>query len=567
MSKNKKDDILNQEPAELELENRASEKIEEFTETDEELNALVNGKKAEYSDVRVRGRGLRFGAYSVAIIAGFVAIIIAVNVLFGLLADRISLKSDLTADNKYTISDENKDFIKSIESKVAITVFCTREQYIGSEFAYYQSRAGIYDPSEGDYYKQAIILLDEYTKLNSNISLKFIDLNKPEAETLATKYQSQGISIGSFIIEGSNLSGTVRDELLPFDKLYTLETDQMYGYSQLTGSTVESAVTAAIFRTISDKTVKVAVYTGNGCTSDLSQLTSTLETLNYEISTFDNLTLGDIPEGTDLMIMAAPTIDISEDIARKLGDFLDNKGEKNKNLLYFAKPGAVLPNLNAFMEQWNIKQKDGTLYETNSQAIYKSDPTYIYSIPAANDTFDKFLSKVNITESDSMVIAKGVAVLEASTEVSSTGVIKILTALPSTVVRPSDADNSWKAPTPADDAEAPVTALLATRTVTSYEAGTVPGESHIIAFASIDMLSAEYESDPAIISDQIVYSIVDTIVNVNSVSFSIPAKTIENPTFLPSESSSDLMFYLFMIIMPLAILGAGIGIWLRRQHS
>ena len=554
MSENKKDNLVEQELAEIEKEANSS-----ATETIKEVSEKKKGS------ARIRGRGLRFGAYSAALIAGFVAVVIAVNVMFGLLADRISLKSDLTSDEKYTISEENKNFIKdSVNGDIIITVFCTREQYTQGEFAYYRSQSGVMDPSEGQYYKQAIMLLDEYTKLNPRISLKFIDLNKPEAETIASKYQSQGLGIGDFIVEGTNAEGKTRDEVLGYDKLFSIETDQNYGAQYLTGSIVESAVTSAIYRTLSGKLIKVSVYTGNGCSGDISRLTDLLGTYNYELSSFDNLTTGSIPADTDLVIMASPTLDISDDIAKKLNDFLENGGEKGKNLLYFAKSGAVLSNLNAFMEQWNINQKDGSLYETESELIYKDDPGYIYN-RVGDELPEEYLNRMTTTSGK--FIASGNAVLERGSDATSTEMLTLLVAAPSVVVRPSNADNNWKAPTPAEDAAYPVTGLLAKRTVTSYEAGTTPGESHILAFSSADALNPVYSSDPTIISHEVIFSILDNVVNTGSLPFSIQAKTIENPTFTPNESSSNFMFYMFTIILPLAILGAGIVIWLRRQHS
>ena len=78
---------------------------------------------------------LKKGGYSIAITAIVVAAIIVLNVLVSALSDRFVLEFDMTPDKINSISEDNIEFIKSVDKEVSV-IICSSEDdystYVGS---------------------------------------------------------------------------------------------------------------------------------------------------------------------------------------------------------------------------------------------------------------------------------------------------------------------------------------------------------------------------------------------------------------------------------------------------
>ena len=91
-----------------------------------------------------------------------------------------------------------------------------------------------------------------------------------------------------------------------------------------------------------------------------------MEDYNFEILDLDGIisekTLADV----DTALLVAPVSDLSENELSVLDTFLDNDGERGKNLIVFGSTASpATPNLNEFLEEWGIKVEDAMAYDTN----------------------------------------------------------------------------------------------------------------------------------------------------------------------------------------------------------
>ena len=108
-------------------------------------------------------------------------------------------------------------------------------------------------------------------------------------------------------------------------------------------------MTSAIMNVTNADPPTVTVLTGNGA-SNVEAYTDMLATNGYVINEVDMLT-GEIDQETDLVILAAPMTDLSEDTLKKLDTYLDNDGNFGKNLMYFASATQPdLPRLEEFLK-------------------------------------------------------------------------------------------------------------------------------------------------------------------------------------------------------------------------
>lgn len=116
------------------------------------------------------GREARFGSLAVASIVIVLAILVALNYL----AARHNKRWDLTAAKQFTLSEQTRKVLQSVEKPVRIKVFATSE-----EFARFRER------------------LDEFTYASPQVSVEYIDaVRRP---SLANQYKVE--ALGTVVIE------------------------------------------------------------------------------------------------------------------------------------------------------------------------------------------------------------------------------------------------------------------------------------------------------------------------------------------------------------------------------
>ena len=144
---------------------------------------------------------LKKGGYSIAITAIVVAAIIVLNVLVSALSDRFVLEFDMTPDKINSISEDNVEYIKSVDRDVSVTI-CSSEDsyptYVGSGSQ--QSHGISYDATANEYFHQTVKLINRYNDYNSKIKVEFMDTQSSEFTAVASKYANANLQYGDIIV-------------------------------------------------------------------------------------------------------------------------------------------------------------------------------------------------------------------------------------------------------------------------------------------------------------------------------------------------------------------------------
>jgi len=274
------------------------------------------------------------------------------------------MKIDLTPDDRYELSDDSIAAVKNIEKDVDITVTAKRD-YFDALASYWRGQTGYDTPFE-------LIpeLLDKYSVYakqgKGSIDVKYVDMDvDPDIINQYKKYYNGDIERGSIIVSSgervSVISSTDVMNMITPDQ-YTAQTTGEYKF-KFTG---ESTITSAINNVCDAHPVKTAfAMTMNGASlfdaqsygSAVNAFENELLAKNgYECSDIDIATDEIKPEDYDAVVVFAPSVDLSEDIIKKLSDFLYNGGKNNRNLIYVPDVSKTnLPNIEAFLADWNIK--------------------------------------------------------------------------------------------------------------------------------------------------------------------------------------------------------------------
>ncbi len=505
---------------------------------------------------------LRRGGFSIAVTVLFIAAVIVFNMLVGALSERFDLEYDLSADKQSTISEANIDYIKSIKEPIDITV-CAGEdgyiQYLVDNAAYLYGVGDVYT-DYSDYYQQTIRFINKYADYNDKIKVNYVDFNEYSGYTefvkIYQKYSTEKKEIAccdiivstTTEIEGENVE---RHKILSFTDVYSIVSDNQgyYSSSSISSNNIENALSNAIDYVIGvDK--KAALITGHSG-EKAQALYDTYEKLlkdnNFTVERIDDFVITEISSDFDIAVLIQPSIDFQSNELDVLNTFLNNDGNMTKSLIYVAGPSSSnIPNLKEFLSDWGIVVGEGLLFETSGKYCYSGIPSAIY-MPAG------YTQILLVTENAPITIGTPV---DSNIEAEA-----ILPTPETVVVAPVGAASDWNDYT-VDDAG--TYALIAQSLKKGY---TDQGEevySGVFAFSSADFVLPK--SDMAI-NDQFVISANDAFAENGVVDMEFEKKTITSTTFIPVEGTSSTIMWVFVVLIPVAMLALAIFVYIRRKNA
>lgn len=508
---------------------------------------------------------LRRGGYSIAITAAVLAGIIVLNVLVNALASRFVLEFDMSSAKQNSVSEENIDYLKALDTDVNIIVCAEPEGYTGGYMSYYAQNLYGVTSDASEYFKQTVKLLDKYPAYNDKINLRYVDTQSTEFTEISSKYSNEKLYYGDIIVSTAGSDGNDRYKIIGFDDIYALNEDSTYaayGYttSTVSGNNVETAVTSAIAYVTSSKTKKVAVITGHSKTDYTSDYQTLLKANNYEIEIVSDTLIGSISNEFDAIIIAGPTTDFIGSELNAISEFLDNDGKLGKGLLFFADASApYLTNLYDFLGQWGIDVGEGILFETNSNNHMDGDPMTMGIYPASSD--EELTSGMQLCITGYNVPMSVGFESEGSIKVTS-----LMESLESVVAAPVGTTAGW---TGADDYTKQKYAGVIQSVMSEYDDDNNLISSYVLAFGSTEYISSQYNEYSSVSNKNLSLACAERAVGAEDTGISFISKTITNESYADSvtESSAGIIRIIFMFILPIASIAIGIYIFIRRKNA
>lgn len=505
---------------------------------------------------------LKKGSYSVAITAAFLAAVIVINILVGALSDRFVLEFDMSTEKTNSISEENIEYIRAVEDEVNIIVCADAESYVGGYMAYYAQQYNV-SGDAGEYYEQTITLIDKYADYNKKIKVEYMDTQSAEFAEVAAEYESDKLTYGDIIVSCEK-NGNKRHKKVSFTDIYALSEDSTYaayGYttSTVSGNNIETALTSAISYVTSSETKKLAVLTGHSTNDYTSEYQTLLKNNNYEVEIISDAIITAIDSKYDAIVIAAPTKDFIGSELDAISAFLDNDGKLDKGLIFFGDVTApYLTNLYDLLAQWGIAVDDGILFETNESNHMPDDPMTLGSYSSGKD---------DITENVNICITGSNIPLSAAFE--SEGGIKVtsLVETPESVVAaPKGTAANW---TGADKYKPQVYSNVIQAVKEDYNDDNELIASYVMAFSSVEFIYSEYNEQSSVSNKDVTLAAAERAAGVENSGISFVSKTITNESFADkvTESSTGLIRIIFMLLLPLISIAAGIFIYIKRRNA
>lgn len=474
----------------------------------------------------LKTRRAKYGMMTAGMIAIVIVAVLLCNIILTLLVSHFDWKVDLTSNKLYQISDTTSDFLKDYEQDATIYV-------LEDEMTF---------KNASKMTAQAYNILKNMADENPKITLSFVDLDtNPD---FYSEYSDVSLSAGGVLVVGTK---TQRHQFFGFTELFSA-TGSSYSSSTEYLSLVEQKVAHSLEYVAGVNPIHATILQGHQEMS-LDPVETLFAQNNYECDEL-NLLTGTISEDTDLIMIAAPTVDYTQDEIAKLDAFLDQGGNLGKTVVYFASGGQpTLPNLEAFLSKWGIDMEDGAVLETDTNRML-DNPFEIY-VDAVSSQYTQNAANMDLPVLTSYI--KGMKI--GTPQDSSVTVDEFCSTSDSCIFRPTNAGDDWNYRS-AERKSYPV-ALGAEKVNEDTQK-----YSRVLCFASVGTLS--YLGQPTLGNDDLVMSSMSFAANKPS-KVSVEPKTLTKPALSITSAEAGTLGLLFMLIIPIGIAIAGIVSFMRRK--
>lgn len=295
------------------------------------------------------------GSYSLVISVMVLALLIVANIFVSALPTSMT-KYDISSTKLYSITSNTKVVVNALEQDVTI---------------YWIVQAG----EEDDVIEN---LLGKYESLSDHISV--VKRNPDVYPTFAEQYTDEDVPNNSLVVESGD-----RYRYISYDDIYVSESN-VYSYSYSTSFDGEGAITSAIDYVVTEDLPQLYVLEGHGEAELPSTFSDQLEKENYEVNTLSLLTVDEVPEEADCILIYAPSTDLSEEEVTMLQDYVSGGGK----LMVSAgtTENGSLPNLYSLLENYGITAAEGIVVEDDREHYAFGMPYVLMPDIASSDITD-----------------------------------------------------------------------------------------------------------------------------------------------------------------------------------
>ena len=459
---------------------------------------------------------LRGGAYSIAISAVVLALVVVMNVFVGALPTTLT-KYDISAAKLYSITSNTKVVVNALQQDVTI---------------YWIVQAGEEDEIIEN-------LLGKYESLSDHIEV--VKRNPDVYPTFAQQYTDEDVPNNSLVVESGE-----RSRYISYNDIYLSEAD-MYSYTYTTSFDGEGAITSAIDYVVTEDLPQLYVLEGHGEAELPATFADQLEKENYEQNTFSLLTEDAVPEEADCVLIYAPESDISEEEKTMLADYVAGGGK----LLVSAGPteDGTLTNLYSLLADYGVSTVDGIVVD-NDREHYAFGAPYVLLPDLAESDITNSLIEENYYAL--MPIAQGLTVGETSDAT----VTALMTTSDSAFSKAAGYSLSTYEKEDGDT-DGPFSVAV------SIEAA---GGGQIVWFSSSVFLEDMYNAYSSGANVDLAMNALSSLVGERE-AIAIRSKSLNYNYLTISDSTSSVLKTLLIGVFPIAYLAVGIVVVIQKRRK
>ena len=464
----------------------------------------------------MKKNAMRGGAYSAAVTAVVLAILIAVNVFVSAMPSGAT-EYDISASKLYSVTSNTKSVVNALTEDVTI---------------YWIVQADEEDDVIGK-------LLDRYESLSDHIT---VEKRNPDVyPTFAEQYTDGTVYNNSLVVECGD-----RSRYIGYEDIYLTDAS-MYSYSYSTSFDGEGAITSAIDYVTNPDQPVVYTLTGHGEEDLPATFADSLEKENITVEDLSLLNTAEIPEDVACLIVYAPQSDISEAERDTLASYVAGGGR----LLVMAGPveAAGLPNFYSLLEPYGVTAAEGIVVEEDQNHYVYPSPVALMPDLAESDVTAPLL------EEGYYVIVPLAAGLTVGENTTSASVTSLLTTSEASFSKPAGYDMATY-----EKEDGDIDGPFALAVDIACDSG---GE--LIWVSSSAYLDDMYNAYSSGANVNFTMNALSQLIG-ESETLSIRAKSLNYNYLTISDSVSGLLQVVMIGLIPLAFLGTGIILVVRRRR-
>ena len=464
----------------------------------------------------MKKNAMRGGAYSAAVTAVVLAILIAVNVFVSAMPSSAT-EYDISASKLYSVTSNTKSVVNALTEDVTI---------------YWIVQADEEDDVIGK-------LLDRYESLSDHIT---VEKRNPDVyPTFAEQYTDGTVYNNSLVVECGD-----RSRYIGYEDIYLTDAS-MYSYSYSTSFDGEGAITSAIDYVTNPDQPVVYTLTGHGEEDLPATFADSLEKENITVEDLSLLNTAEIPEDAACLIVYAPQSDISEAERDTLASYVAGGGR----LLVMAGPveAAGLPNFYSLLEPYGVTAAEGIVVEEDQAHYVYPSPVALMPDLAESDVTAPLL------EEGYYVIVPLAAGLTVGENTTSASVTSLLTTSEASFSKPAGYDMATY-----EKEDGDIDGPFALAVDIACDSG---GE--LIWVSSSAYLDDMYNAYSSGANVNFTMNALSQLIG-ESETLSIRTKSLNYNYLTISDSVSGLLQVVMIGLIPLAFLGTGIILVVRRRR-
>ena len=466
-------------------------------------------KKSYKSQLAFKG-----GSYSLIVTSVVLAILIVINIFASALPTSVT-KYDISSSKLYSITSNTKVVVNNLKQDVTIYWVVQADQ-------------------EDDVIEN---LLGKYESLSGHI--KVVKKNPDVFPTFTEQYTSETVPNNSLIVESGE-----RSRYISYEDIYLVDED-IYSYSYTTSFDGEGALTSAIDYVVTEDLPQLYVLEGHGESELPSTFADSIEKENMVINTISLLTVDEIPEEADAILIYNPESDISAEEATMLKDYTKNGGK----LLVMAGPveDGSLTNLNSILGEYNISVAEGIVVE-GDRNYYAFGYPYILMPEIANSEITDSL--INEKYYPILPLSQGLQVGE-----STSGTVTELLTTSYDAFSKIDGLKIDTYEKEEGDVEGPFTLGVSIET---------DGEGQIVWFSASDFLNDKYNAFSSGANVDLAMNSLSSLIGERE-AIAIRSKSLNYNYLTITDSTASTLKTLMIGLFPLTYMGIGIYIVVRKR--
>ncbi len=309
-------------------------------------------QKRRYS---VSGKTLRFGTYSMGLIALVLAIAVAANLAINRFPSD-NTKFDVTSNGLYSLTTETKEYLQQLDRDVTIYVLA----------------------SSSDMDSALNRTLQQMEEQSQHLTVSYVD--PASNPSFLQEYSDvMNCSWNSLIVECGD-----RYKLVDYSDVYEYSVDYSTYTQSVSGYDAEGQVDSAIAYVTSENLPRLYALTGHGEESIGSNFTAALTKLNCEYESLDLMVNEAVPEDCDILLINGPTSDLSSDDADKIMNYLEQGGSLIATTNF--QQAEEMPNWNRILNYYGLSVSQGVVLENNPGYYYRSEAYLLPDVQTASET-------------------------------------------------------------------------------------------------------------------------------------------------------------------------------------